>query len=125
MGSEMCIRDRNKTARNRIVEALKTKLRERLPEVLDETGIESEQSLNALIGSRNDDFFDLKHDVINSQEQFVSLWLRGLKESALTDGVASDLWLWKQIKKYKVLQEYSILFLKLSLIHISEPTRPY
>ena len=117
----MAKRDPNKTARNRIVEALKTKLRERLPEVLDETGIESEQSLNALIGSRNDDFFDLKHDVINSQEQFVSLWLRGLKESALTDGVASDLWLWKQIKKYKVLQEYSILFLKRSFLkHFDE-----
>lgn len=117
----MAKRDPNKTARNRIVEALKTKLRERLPLVLDETGIESEQSLNALIGSRNDDFFDLKHDVINSQEQFVSLWLRGLKESALTDGVASDLWLWKRIKKHKVLQEYTILFLKRSFLkHFDE-----
>ncbi|MHB8225994.1 hypothetical protein [Acidithiobacillus sp.] len=117
----MAKRDPNKTARNRIVEALKTKLRERLPEVLGETGIESEQSLNALIGSRNDDFFDLKHDVINSQEQFVSLWLRGLKESALTDSVASDLWLWKRIKKYKVLQEYTILFLKRSFLkHFDE-----
>ena len=37
----MAKRDPNKTARNRIVEALKTKLRERLPEVLGETGIES------------------------------------------------------------------------------------
>ncbi len=117
----MAKRDPNKTARNRIVEALKTKLRERLAEVLDETDIESEQSLNALIGSRNDDFFDLKHDVINSQEQFVSLWLRGLKESALTDGVASDLWLWKKIKKHKVLQEYTILFLKRSFLkHFDE-----
>ena len=117
----MAKKDPNKTARNRIVEALKTKLRERLPEVLGETGIESEQSLNALIGSRNDDFFDLKHDVINSQEQFVSLWLRGLKESALTDSVASDLWLWKRIKKYKVLQEYTILFLKRSFLkHFDE-----
>lgn len=117
----MAKRDPNKTARNRIVEALKTKLRELLPDVLADAGIESEQSLNALIGSRNDDFFDLKHDVINSQEQFVSLWLRGLKESALTDGVASDLWLWKKIKSHKSLQEYTILFLKRSYLkHFDE-----
>lgn len=117
----MAKRDPNKTARNRIVEALKTKLRELLPDVLADTDIESEQSLNALIGSRNDDFFDLKHDVINSQEQFVSLWLRGLKGSALTDGVVSDLWLWKKIKKHKTLQEYTILFLKRSYLkHFDE-----
>jgi hypothetical protein len=114
-------RDPNKTARNRIIEAIKTKLRELLPVVIAETGIKSEQSLNALIGSRNDDFFDLKHDVINSQEQFVSLWLRGLKESALTDGVASDLWLWSKIKTFKTLQDYTILFLKRSYLkHFEE-----
>lgn len=117
----MTKRDPNKTARNRIIEALKTELREKLPKVLEKTGIQSEQSLNALIGSRNDDFFDLKHDVINSQEQFVSLWLRGLKESALTDGVASDHWLWQLIKKHKLLQEYTILFLKRSYLkHFDE-----
>lgn len=117
----MAKRDPNKTARNRIIEALKTKLREKLPDVLAKTGIESEQSLNALIGSRNDDFFDLKHDVISSQDQFVSRWLHGLKASALTDGVASDLWLWKKIKAHPQLQEYALLFLRRSYLkHFDE-----
>ncbi len=117
----MAKRDTNKTARNRLIEAFKTKLRELLPDVLEATGIESEASLNALIGSRNDDFFDLKHDVITSQDQFVSRWLHGLKTSALADDVASDLWLWKKIKTHKQLQEYTLLFLRRSYLkHFDE-----
>lgn len=117
----MAKRDPNKTARNRLIEAFKTKLREQLPVVLAATGIESEGSLNALIGSRNDDFFDLKHDVITSQDQFVSRWLHGLKISALEDGVASDLWLWKKIKAHPQLQNYTLLFLRRSYLkHFDE-----
>lgn len=117
----MAKRDPNKTARNRLVEAIKLKLRERLSDVLHVTGIESEQSLNALIGCRNDDFFDLKHEVINSQDQFVSRWLHGLKTSALEYGVRSDLWLWDQIKAHRQLQEYVLLFLRRSYLkHFDE-----
>jgi hypothetical protein len=113
----MATRDPNKTARNRIIAALKVKLRELLPRVLAESGIENEQSLNAKLGSRNDDFFDLENDVINSQEQFVSTWLEGLKQSALEDGDASDYKLWKKIKKSKILQKYTILFLQRSYLN--------
>jgi hypothetical protein len=117
----MAKRDPNKTARNRLIEKLKTKLREMLPTVLAATGIESEQSLNARIGSRNDDFFDLKHDVIASQDQFVSRWLHGLKTSALKDGVASDLWLWRKIKAHPAMQEYVLMFLRRSFLkHFEE-----
>jgi len=52
----MAKRDPDKTARNRIVEAIKVKLRSILPQVLKETGYTSEASLNATIGSKNDDF---------------------------------------------------------------------
>ncbi|CAL63346.1 Putative type IIA topoisomerase, A subunit [Herminiimonas arsenicoxydans] len=117
----MAKRDPNKTARNRMIGTLKEKLRELLPKVLADSGFENEQSLNAKIGSRNDDFFDLQNDVINSQEQFVSKWLEGLKESALNDGVVSDLSLWKKIKAKKSLKEYTILFLKRSYLkHFEE-----
>lgn len=117
----MATRDPNKTARNRLIEAFKTKLRELLPDVLAATGIPSEASLNALIGSRNDDFFDLKHEVITSQDQFVSRWLHGLKISALKDGVASDLWLWNRVKAHKQLQDYTLLFLRRSYLkHFDE-----
>ena len=117
----MAKRDPNKSARNRIIKTIKEKLRFLLPDVLAVSGIPSEQSLNAQIGSRNDDFFDLKHDVINSQEQFASQWLQGLKTSALTHGVASDVWLWNLIRAHKVFQEYTVLFLKRSyLTHFDE-----
>lgn len=113
----MAKRDPNKTARNRIIKSLKEDLRTLLPDVLAETGIQSELSLNAKIGSRNDDFFDLKNDIINSQDQFASKWLEGLKRSALEDGDASDLWLWEKIKKHQKLQEYTVTFLKRSYLN--------
>lgn len=120
----MAKRDPNVTARNRIIKSLKGQLKELLPGVLLETDIDNQQSLNAKIGSRNDDFFDLKNDVINSQDQFASMWLKGLKTSALIDGDASDHWLWQQIIKSKKLKEYTILFLKRSyLIHFDELSR--
>jgi hypothetical protein len=117
----MAKRDPIKTARNRIIKSLKEKLRELVADVIDDTDLNNEQSINAKIGSRNDDFFDLKNDVINSQDQFASLWLKGLKESALEHGVASDNWLWNQIKGSEKFQEYTVLFLKRSfLIHFDE-----
>jgi hypothetical protein len=117
----MAKRDPNKTARNRIIKTIKAQLRELLPTVLKKTGIRNEAALNAQLGSRNDDYFDLKHDVINSQDQFASQWLRGLKESALEHGVSSDLWLWGLITDHKEFKEYTVLFLKRSyLIHFEE-----
>ena len=71
-------RDPNKSARNRIIESLKKELRELLPTVLKETGERSEAALNATLGSKSDEFFDLKNDVIHSQDQFVNQWMTGL-----------------------------------------------
>jgi len=117
----MAKRDPNKTARNRMIESIKLKLRDLLPEVLDETGLDGEASLNATLGSKNDEFFDLKNDVIHSQEQFVSRWLEGLKISALEDGVDAHLWIWKQLKKHKKFREYAVLFLRRSYLkHFEE-----
>ena|SRR5271156_2297238 len=116
----MAKRDPNKSARNRIIEALKTDLRELLPKVLKETGLKLEQSLNAKLGSKNDEFFDLKNDVINSQEEFVSRWLKGLKQSALGNDGANR-WIWKNLKRYPYFKKYTILFLKRSyLLHFDE-----
>ncbi len=104
-----------------MIESIKLKLREMLTDVLEETGLENEQSLNAKIGSKNDDFFDLKNDVIHSQEEFVSRWLEGMKSSALEDGVAAHLAIWKLLKKHKKFREYTVLFLKRSYLkHFDE-----
>lgn len=117
----MAKRDPNKTARNRMIAALKIKLRELLPQVLDDTGIASEQSLNAIIGSKNDEFFDLKNDVIYSQDEFVSRWLEGLKKSAFEDGVALHHLTWTQLIEHASFREYILLFLKRSYLkHFDE-----
>lgn len=104
-----------------MIESIKLKLRSMLPAVLKETGLESEQSLNATLGSKNDEFFDLKNEVIHSQEEFVSRWLEGLKKSALEDGVDSHRWIWLRLKRHKTFREYTILFLKRSYLkHFEE-----
>lgn len=117
----MAKRDPDKTARNRMIETIKLKLRELLPTVLKDLKLESEQRLNAIIGSKNDEFFDLKNDVINSQEEFVTRWLEGLKNSALEDTFGTHALIWKQLKKYKSYREYTILFLRRSYLkHFDE-----
>jgi hypothetical protein len=93
-------RDPNKTARNRIIATLKNELRALLPSVLAEVGLADEMSLNAKIGSKHDDFFNLKNDVISSQEEFVVRWLSGLKQSASTATYGAHFWLWTNLKKH-------------------------
>ncbi|AHZ67854.1 putative Type IIA topoisomerase, A subunit [Pseudomonas mandelii JR-1] len=113
----MAKRDPNKTARNRMIASIKEKLRELLPTVLAETGFAGEQSLNATLGSKNDEFFDLKHDIINSQEEFVTRWLDKLKEGALKHGVAAHASIWNKLKKSTAFREYAILFIKRSFLN--------
>ena len=104
-----------------MINSIKLKLREMLPDVLKDTGYENEQSLNATIGSKNDEFFNLKNDVIHSQEEFVSRWLEGLKKSALEHGVDAHLSIWKRLKQHKAFREYTVLFLKRSYLkHFDE-----
>lgn len=117
-------RDPNKTARNRIIATLKAELRALLPSVLAEVGLVDEMSLNAKIGSKHDDFFDLKNDVISSQEEFVVRWLSGLKKSAANSSSGAHFWLWSSLKKHKNFQKYLILFLKRSYLkHFEELSR--
>lgn len=117
----MAKRDQNKTARNRMIGSIKLKLRDLLPDVLHETDLATEESLNATLGSKNDEFLDLKNDVIHSQEEFVSRWLTGLRDSALNGGVSAHLWIWKKLKKHKRFREYTVLFLRRSYLkHFEE-----
>ncbi|HET6842231.1 MAG TPA: topoisomerase [Candidatus Angelobacter sp.] len=117
----MAKRDPNKTARNRIIEIYKVQLRELLPKVLRETGTRDEQSLNAILGSKNDEFFDLKNDVIHSQDQFVNRWLHGLKKAALAEEGGAVVWIWKNLKKHNNFRRYTLLFLERSYLkHFDE-----
>jgi len=117
----MAKRDPNKSARNRLIENLKEELRKLLPAVLEETGEPSEATLNATLGSKNDEFFDLKHDVIHSQDQFVNQWLAGLKAAAMEQQGGSVSWIWKSLKKYPNFRKYTLLFLERSYLrHFEE-----
>jgi hypothetical protein len=82
----MAKRDPEKTARNRIIKELSSQLEQMLPEVLEETGLRSVGSLHGKIGGKNAFYIDLKNAVINSPEEYLSLWLKGLKETALDAG---------------------------------------
>ena len=121
----MAKRDPNKTARNRIIETIKQDLRTQLPAVLLDVGLPDEASLNAKIGSKHDDFFDLKTDVISSQEEFVSRWLEGLKKSVDRGGDrVAHLWVWRMLKKHKSFQRYVVAFLRRSYLkHFDELSR--
>lgn len=118
---KMAKRDPNKTARNKIIATLTNKLEDLLPKVLDETDFKHEQSLNATLGSKHDEFFDLRTDVIHSQQQFISQWLRGLKDAAHTSPGGASARLWRDFKKQKNFQEYTLLFLERSYLkHFDE-----
>jgi hypothetical protein len=105
-------RDPDKTARNRIVEAIKTQLRGLLPAVLRETGYGSEASLNATIGSKHDNFFDLKHDVILSHDAFIMQWLSGFKQAAKSSETCREMM--NHLKRSRAFKAYLLLFLKRS-----------
>ncbi len=117
----MAKRDPDKSARNRIIEGIKAKLRSILPTVLEETGISSEASLNAKIGSKNDEFFDLKNEIINSSDEFKNKWLQGLKACINSHHAPSHEWLYENAKKHKSFKKYLILFLERSYLkHFEE-----
>ncbi|WP_133011047.1 topoisomerase [Marinomonas flavescens] len=112
----MAKRDPNKTARNRIVESIKKELRELLPLVLADTDVRDEASLNAKIGSKTDDFFDLKHEVIHSHDEFTIKWLSGLKQAIEAGAGESYEWIQSSAKDSAPFKKYLILFLKRSYL---------
>jgi len=116
----MAKRDPNKSARNRLIKNLSQELRKLLPAVLKETGEPNEATLNATLGSKNDDFFDLENDVIHSQDQFVNQWLVGLKKAALVQQFGSVAWIWKALKKYPDFRKYTLTFLERSYLKYFE-----
>lgn len=73
-------RDPNKTARNKTIDRMQHELRTMVDTVMYEIDRDSELSVNAYIGSKADDFLDLKNDVIRTPEEYVSKWLQGLDE---------------------------------------------
>lgn len=109
----MAKRDPEKTAQNKVIADLSTQLKILLPDVLAETGIRSEYSLNGLYGGKFADYIDIKNEVIYSPDHFVSLYLEGFLEKAASSGPASthsqNL---ERLRRSRKFQEYLFIFLK-------------
>lgn len=113
----MAKRDPRKTARNKMIAAMKADLRKMLPRVLKETGIADEPSLNATIGHKTDFVIDLKNEVINSPEHYVLLWMEGFKRQLSGwggGGAFRDLF--DKVKASPALKKYLDTFLRRSYL---------
>ena len=85
---------------------MKAELRSIVDQVLEETGIGSEQSLNAIIGNKTDFVIDLKNEVINSPEHYVLLWTEGFKTILEQGADPSFKWLFDQVRRSPALKKY-------------------
>jgi len=99
--------------------------------VLSLTGIQSKQSLHAKFGGKNATFIDIKHEVINSPEHFISLWLQGFMNhlEKLGRGVkySEEHKNFLLMKEHKLLTQYVLLFLErmyLRNFHALSKARP-
>jgi hypothetical protein len=94
-------------------------LRRLLPKVLAETGLKSEASLNAKIGSKADDFIDLKNEVINSPEHYASLYLDGFQKTLTLrapNSYNSINEIYDLFQSSQVAQQYMMIFLERSYL---------
>jgi len=112
----MAKRDPEKTARNKIIIELTQQLNELLPEVLDKTGFFSFSSLHGKIGGKFDEYIDIRHEVINSPEHFISLWLQGYQDDLKARGdfmkTSNAYETYLLLRQHEVFKNYLFLFLK-------------
>ncbi len=115
----MAKRDPRKTALNKRDKEMSAKLKTLLPAVLKSTGIKTVQSLHGLIGHKNEYFIDVKNEIINSEEEYVTKWLSGLEKSVretpkhfrkTTEN--SKYYIFKSIQNNQVFRDYLYLFLQ-------------
>ncbi|WP_170756111.1 topoisomerase II [Ruegeria lacuscaerulensis] len=129
----MAKRDPNKTARNKRGKEITSQLAKMWPKVSGDSGYDSQQSFNALIGGKAATFIDLKEKVIKSADEYVSEYLRGFKKARETDGwtaggtpfSATTLKAnFETLTKTKATKEYFLLFLQRSFLrHYDELVR--
>jgi hypothetical protein len=112
----MAKRDPEKTARNKIIDELTSKLKLLETEVLKKTGIDSVHSLHGKIGGKYADYIDIKNEVITSADHFISSWLQGYKQRIIDLGGfaenSNEGDTFKLLQKHKVFKDYLLLFLE-------------
>lgn len=77
----MAKRDPEKTRRNKEITSLSIKIKSLLPQILELTGYKSEHILNATYGGKYADYIDLKNEVIDTPQQFRSLYFKGFLDT--------------------------------------------
>lgn len=112
----MAKRDPAKTLRNQKIAELTAQIDALKDDVLDETGYPNEQSLNATYGGKYADYIDIKHEVIDTPEQFIALYLQGFLRTleglgyfARPGNTFFDAYL--HVKKHPVVRKWLRLFL--------------
>ena len=112
----MATLDPAKTLRNKQIAKLTEQIVELLPDVLQLTGIDKEQSINAKYGGKYAEYIDIKNAVIDSPEQFIALYFQGFLRTLDGLGIFArpgnnyyDAYL--HVKKHKTVQQWLKLFL--------------
>jgi len=86
-----------------------------LPEVLEITGY-NQLSLNARLGGKNNQFLDIRNDVISSPDHFVSLWMQGMMrylDSLGNNKTNSNVYeLHNYMKSHEIVRRYAFTFLE-------------
>ncbi|WP_414675961.1 topoisomerase [Limnobacter sp.] len=112
----MATRDPAKTLRNKQIDKLTEQINDLLGEVLDLTGFDKEQSLNATYGGKYAEYIDIKNEVVDSPEQFIALYFQGFLRTLEGLGIYArngnryyDAY--RHVKKHKKVQQWLKLFL--------------
>lgn len=108
----MAIRDPEKTARNKLISTLTGELKSMLEEVLLDTKATNELSLHAYFATRKAKYIDLKHQVIASPEQYISIFVKGLKSDLLDEGFTLYAQFYENLIQSDVAKKYLYVFLK-------------
>lgn len=112
----MAKRDPAKTLRNVEISKLTEKINEIKDEVLDITGFDKEQSLNATYGGKYAEYIDIKNVVVDTPEQFIALYFQGflrVLEDLGADARSGNRYYdaFYLVKKHKKVQRWLRLFL--------------
>lgn len=115
----MAKRDPNVTARNKAIAQITEDMKALQGACFKESGRNNEASLNAFIGSKADDFIDLKHEVITTPDDYVHKWIAGMEEQA-KHGPVEIQQLLKNGKNW-AFKKYVFMFLRRSFLkHYNE-----
>src|SRR5258708_8582897 len=113
----MAKRDSLLTLRKKEIDRLTEEIDSLTDEVLELTGFRTVHSLNATYGGKHAEYIDIKHAVIDTPEQFVTLYLQGFLRTleelgpyARSGNRYFDAY--HQVKEHRKVREWLVLFLK-------------